>query len=146
MGSIANALFSLAWWQFPLLIIGIFVVISGPSVLLAWLKLRRRNLAPVLEASGWAVNSKLPINLKLGAALTQTAVLPPDAERLHNDPLHQESGHAGFWLTLILIAAIALGGWLWSSGRLAKLLPAKPAVTTSAPAPAAPSAPAAPAK
>ena len=109
---------------------------------LAWLKLRRRNLAPVLEASGWAVNSQLPINLKLGAALTQTAVLPPDAERLHNDPLHQESGHAGFWLALILIAAIALGGWLWSSGRLAKLLPAKPAVTTSAPAPAAPAEPA----
>ena len=142
VGSIANALFSLTWWQFPLLIIGIFVVISGPSALLAWLKLRRRNLAPVLEASGWAVNSQLPINLKLGAALTQTAVLPPDAERLHNDPLHQESGHAGFWLALILIAAIALGGWLWSSGRLAKLLPAKPAVTTSAPAPAAPAEPA----
>lgn len=142
VGSIANALFSLTWWQFPLLILAIFVIISGPSVLLAWLKLRKRNLAPVLEASGWAVNSQLPINLRLGAALTQTAVLPPDAERLHNDPLHQESSSAGIWLALIVIAAIALGGWLWSSGRLASFMPSKPAANATAPAPAAPAAPA----
>ena len=43
LASIAAALFSLAWWQFPLLFVGIFLCISGPSMFLAWLKLRRRT-------------------------------------------------------------------------------------------------------
>lgn len=60
LASIAAALFSLAWWQFPLLFVGIFLCISGPSMFLAWLKLRRRTLGPVLDASGWAVNSQIP--------------------------------------------------------------------------------------
>ena len=53
LASIAAALFSLAWWQFPLLFVGIFLAYPGPPRSLAWLKLRRRTLGPVLDASGW---------------------------------------------------------------------------------------------
>ena len=42
VGSIAQALFALRWWQFPLLLLGIFLVISGASVFIAWLKFRKR--------------------------------------------------------------------------------------------------------
>ncbi|MBE6441909.1 MAG: hypothetical protein E7022_06195 [Desulfovibrio desulfuricans] len=121
VGSIAQALFSLSWWQFPLLIAGIFIIISGPSVFLAWLKFRKRTLGPVLEASGWAVNSQLPINLKLGSALTAIAKQPENIERRSViDPFREEEkSHAGLWtLLVILVAALALGGWLWKSGRL----------------------------
>lgn len=147
VGSIAQALFELSWWQFPLLIAGIFLVISGPSVFLAWLKFRKRTLGPVLEASGWAVNSQIPINLKLGSALTSIATQPENIERRSIlDPFHEEEkSHAGLWMAIILIAALGLGGWLWASGRLdglkARLMPAPPA--TGAKAPAKPAAPAA---
>ena len=124
VGSIAQALFSLSWWQFPLLIIGIFLVISGPSIFMAWLKFRKRTLGPVLEASGWAVNSQLPINLKLGSALTAIAKQPENIERRSIiDPfLEEKKSHTGLWVLLgILIATLALGGWLWKSGLMSDM-------------------------
>ena len=33
------------------------LAISGPSMLIAWLKLRQRNIGPILDANGWAVNA-----------------------------------------------------------------------------------------
>ncbi len=62
-------------------IIGIILVISGPSMILAYIKLRKRNLAPILDANGWAMNGKVRINVPFGVALTQIAKLPPGAER-----------------------------------------------------------------
>ncbi|MBO4369296.1 MAG: hypothetical protein J5803_04275 [Desulfovibrio sp.] len=121
IGSIAQALFSLAWWQFPLLILGIFLIISGPSVFLAWLKFRKRTFGPVLEASGWAVNTQLPINIKLGSALTACAKQPDNIERQSIlDPFREDKEpHTGLWISLLLlICAIAFGCWLWSSGKL----------------------------
>ena len=125
IGSIAQALFSLAWWQFPLLIGGIFLIISGPSVFLAWLKFRRRTFGPVLEASGWAVNTQLPINLKLGSALTSVAKVPDNIKRQSIiDPFRDEKKpHTGLWISLaILIAAIIFGGWLYGSGKLDRVI------------------------
>ena len=49
---------------------------SGPSVLLAFLKLRQRTLGPMLEANGWAVNGRVKVNMPLGAALTELKTLP----------------------------------------------------------------------
>ena len=92
---------------------------------MAWLKFRKRTLGPVLEASGWAVNSQLPINLKLGSALTAIAKQPENIERRSIiDPFREEKqSHTGLWtLLIILIAALAFGGWLWKSGNLLFLL------------------------
>jgi hypothetical protein len=55
------------------------LIISGPSMLLAALKLRQRNLGPLLEGTGWAVNGRVKINMPLGTALTDRGVLPPNA-------------------------------------------------------------------
>lgn len=49
---IANSLISLGWW-WPMALVVLFICISGPSVILAWFKLRRRSLGPLLDASGW---------------------------------------------------------------------------------------------
>lgn len=108
LASIASALFSLSWWQFPLLLAGLFLAISGPSMFLAWLKLRRRTLGPVLDASGWAVNSQIPINFMLGSYLTDTAALPPNANRSFNDPFRNRSHWKG-WLLALAVACIAAG-------------------------------------
>ena len=55
----------------PLGILAIILIISGPSMILAWLKLRKRNLGPILDANGWAVNAKVKINVPFGASLTR---------------------------------------------------------------------------
>lgn len=68
--------FLLAWWQIPIVILGIMLLISGPAMLMAWLKLRRRNLAPVLDANSWAVNANALISIPFGATLTSVASFP----------------------------------------------------------------------
>ena len=83
---ILGYVFGMKAWQYPLVLLGLIAVISGPSMIIAWLKLRQRMLGPILEGSGWAVNGRVKINLPLGSALTDLAQLPPRAERLLNDP------------------------------------------------------------
>jgi len=39
----------LVWWQFPLVVIGIMLAISLPAVIIAFLKLRKRTLGPILD-------------------------------------------------------------------------------------------------
>lgn len=117
LGSLAAAVFSLSWWQFPLLILGLFLLISGPSMIMAWLKLRKRTLGPLLEASGWAVNGKVFINFVLGGRLTSTATLPPGAGRAYADPYGKNSKAP--WLVFGLAAlagAAAVAFWLWHKG------------------------------
>ena len=64
------------WYNILLLIAAAVLIISGPSMFLAWLKLRKRNLGPVLNANGWAVNSKIKVNVRFGATLTGLAQYP----------------------------------------------------------------------
>ena len=81
------------WWQMPLAILGVLVAISGASVIIAALKLRKRNLGPILDANGWAVNGRVKINIPFGAALTKTARLPKGSVRDAQRPVrrHVES-------------------------------------------------------
>jgi hypothetical protein len=86
-------------------------VVSGPSVLIAWLKLRQRTLGPILDANGWAVNGRVKINFPLGTALTDRAALPPGARRVLEDPYADEGARRRrriFWALVVLVAA-ALG-------------------------------------
>jgi hypothetical protein len=69
----------LPFWKIPVSIMGIMLVVSLPSVLLAYMKLRKRNLGPILDANGWAVNAKAKINVPFGTSLTGIAKLPAGA-------------------------------------------------------------------
>lgn len=64
------------WWAIPALIICILLAISGPSMVLAWMKLRKRNLAPLLNANGWAVNADAIVSVLFGNTLTDQAQYP----------------------------------------------------------------------
>ena len=55
---------------------GIMLVISGPAMVMAWMKLRRRNIAPLLNANGWAVNAASKISIPFGETLTDIAKFP----------------------------------------------------------------------
>ena len=54
----------------------VLIVISGPSMVLAWMKLRKRNLAPLLNANGWAINADAIVNVLFGNTLTEKAQYP----------------------------------------------------------------------
>jgi hypothetical protein len=107
IASLVTGFLRLAWWQIPLAILGIMVIISGPSVVIAWLKLRQRNLGPILDASGWAVNARVRVNIPFGRSLTGIAKLPPGASRSLQDPYRDKSarGRLWFWGILVLIVA-----------------------------------------
>lgn len=115
LAAIASGFLSLLWWQMPLAVAGVMLMISGPSMLLAWFKLRKRNLAPILDANGWAVNTEARINIPFGTALTQLAHLPQGAERSLADPYAgKKHGWVGWLLVIAVIAAAAWGyhaGW-----------------------------------
>jgi hypothetical protein len=108
----------LGWW-IPMGVLGIVLSISGPSMLIAWLKLRQRSLGPILDASGWAINGRMRLNVRLGASLSQTAQLPPGTRRLR-DPFAPRS--ATPWLAVLLVLALGLAAWRW--GLFAAWLPA----------------------
>ena len=76
LASVAAGLGKLAWWQLIIVFVCILLVISGPSMIMAWLKLRRRNLAPVLNANGWAVNADAIISVPFGRTLTEQVAFP----------------------------------------------------------------------
>ena len=64
------------WYNVIILVAAVVLLISGPSMLLAWLKLRKRNLGPVLNANGWAINSDVKVNTTFGKTLTSMAKYP----------------------------------------------------------------------
>ena len=86
--------------------------IDGIPELLAALKLRQRNLGPLLEGTGWAVNGRVKINMPLGVALTERGVLPPNSDRLAFDPYEDESAKTrrlvGLALAILVLAWLAL--------------------------------------
>jgi hypothetical protein len=109
LGGLLDAFFGLGFWM-PLGLVGLVLVISGPSMLIAWLKLRQRNLGPLLDANGWAVNAKARINVPFGAALTSIATLPKGSNLDLIDPFAEKRTP---WGTYILLLLIAVGAAWW---------------------------------
>jgi hypothetical protein len=103
------------WWAKVVAVAAMLTVISGPSVLIAWLKLRQRTLGPILDANGWAVNGRVKINLPLGTALTARASLPSGARRVLDDPYADRAARRRrrlLWAAIVIVAA-ALGAARW---------------------------------
>ena len=119
ISSVAAAVFGLPLWKIPFVFVGVILAISGPAMIIAFLKLRQRTLGPLLEANGWAINGRVKINLPLGNSLTAAKRLPSGAKRLLEDPFEDKDAKRRFRLTIatfVLIALIGGLGWLtWNS-------------------------------
>ncbi|HCT40776.1 MAG TPA: hypothetical protein DF427_06330 [Moraxellaceae bacterium] len=111
LAAVAAGFLALKWWQMPLAMLGVMLLVSGPSMVLAWFKLRKRNLGPLLDANGWAVNTAANINIAFGAVLTQLAELPAGAERSLTDPYAAKKHRWVWWLLLIAVVAGAVWGY-----------------------------------
>ena len=113
---IFKGLKAMAWWKLILVFVAIMLVISGPAMVLAWLKLRRRNIAPLLNANGWAVNAASKISIPFGETLTDAAKYP---KMKLTDP-YAKAGLAPWKKWLISLSAVIVAvGVLWIFNLLA---------------------------
>ena len=111
--SLAKGVLALKWWQLILVFVGIMLLISGPAMIMAWMKLRRRNIAPLLNANGWAVNASSKISIPFGETLTDVAKFP---KMKLKDPYAKEglAPWARWIIAILAIAAVAAGLWLFN--------------------------------
>ena len=151
LASVLGIFLGLGVWM-PLGVAALLLAISMPSMLIAWLKLRQRNLGPILDANGWAINAQVRVNVPFGGSLTKVAKLPEGATHRVQDPFAEKPTR--WWLWLVLLAALGLAA-LWALGRADSFLPEsvraskllhRPAPAEAPAATALPAGPAAPAK
>ena len=113
---IVNTLKSLTWWQWIVLIVVLMLVISLPSVFIAWRKLRKRDLGPILNANGWAINAASYVRGKFAKGLTEVAKFP---KLTAVDPaVRRKAAWRKFFLWLLLLLAAAFC-FLFFTDRLA---------------------------
>lgn len=101
---------SLGLWKLILVIVAIILVISLPSVILTYVKLRKRDIGPVLNANGWAINAASYVNVKFGTGLTKLAqypslasIDPSEAKKLYKRKRNI--------ITVAIVAVLALGAF-----------------------------------
>jgi MFS family permease len=109
VAGLAAAVTNTPIWKTALVVVGIICIVSVPSVILTWVKLRARDLAPILNASDWAINRTIGFTARLGTFFTQRAsylgkrkVCPP-----------MRSCHLVRNLILALLTLAALAAALW---------------------------------
>lgn len=100
-------------------LLGLSALIMIPSGFGGWLKLRKRNLAVVLEGSGWALNDRLLLG-QLGRLFTRKPPLPegskvdlvdPTSSLLAEFPDDDKRGSPAFWF--LFLSLFTLGVVLW---------------------------------
>ena len=104
LGSLFATFVSLSWLGMIFSVLGLILIISGPSMVMSWLNLRKRNLAPILNANGWAVNAKVIVNARFGQTLTGVARMPVF---VGNDPFADKK--MPVWKKAVISIALILG-------------------------------------
>jgi hypothetical protein len=111
LAGVVAAFKGITWWQVLIVIAVVMLIISGPSMFIAWRKLRKRDLGPILNANGWAINANALVNTKFGKTLTSLAKFP---KLTAVDPeARKKAARRRFWCWfcgIIIVAAVAL--WL----------------------------------
>lgn len=103
------------WWVPILAILGILLVISGPAMIMAWFKLRKRNLAPLLNANGWAINADAIVSVIFGNTLTEQVQFP----LLKNPKSPKKLNKKQVWALIIAVLVVVLAivcGVMWALG------------------------------
>ena len=105
LATVAQGWIGLTWWQQIIVFVCILLIISGPSMIMAWMKLRRRNLAPVLNANGWAINADSIISVPFGLKLTEQVRFPFTKNPAKKNPAGK------IFLVILLLIILGLGGF-----------------------------------
>ncbi len=130
LAGVAAALKGIAFWQFLLILAVIMLLISGPSMFIAWRKLRKRDLGPILNANGWAINAHALVNTRFGKTLTSLVKFP---KLTSVDPAARAKR---FWKRFcwVIVCLLVIGGAVWciATGKCCKKA-AEPAPAAEAP-------------
>lgn len=130
LAGLMSALSSLAWWQILIAIVAVVLIVSLPSVILTWFKLRQRDIGAILNASGWAINRPLHFSMARARSFTICA----------RDPFLK------YFVIVALLVIVAIVGGLYlyrTNCKCCDSAEAAPAAETApAAAPAAEAAPA----
>ena len=117
LASIFDKFIDLSVWQVLVVLLVIMLIISGPSMLMAKMKLRKRDLSPLLNANGWAMNAKVKVNVKFGATLTKLAKIP--VMNIKSDPFaDKEMPKWKKWTITIFVALVAIFAILFFNNKL----------------------------
>ena len=126
VAAIAAAVKGMGALQIALAIAAIILVVSLPSVILTWFKLRQRDLGAILNACGWAINRPMRFSMKRARAFTKCACNPMLCRLV---------------CTVVVLVALAAGGIWFYLDRVQKAEAEKAAAAPAAetaPAEAAP--------
>ncbi len=93
---IANQVSNLHWYVVVVGVVCAMLAVILPTSILAFLKLRRRELSAILEGSGWAINARMRLTRRQGRFFTQRPGYPRHAKGVRR---------VSWWL----IAFVALG-------------------------------------
>ena len=94
--------------------LGIFVLLFVPGFIMGLIKIRKRNMSVLLEASGWAVNVRMRLSGALGRLFTHVPPLPKGAKREGRDMVKAFSKQLGYgtarwvWLALVLLLVLLI--------------------------------------
>ncbi|MAE62944.1 MAG: hypothetical protein CMJ18_01625 [Phycisphaeraceae bacterium] len=91
-----------------------------PSIILAIIKLRRRDLSSVLEGSGWAINARMRLTYRQGRHFTRRPPYPPGARGVRTRL---------WWFVIVVLIVLAVVAW-----RVSKQWPTNPPPPGEAPA------------
>ncbi len=110
--ALGRGFFALLWWQMPLALLGVLVLISLPSVIFTIMKLRRRALGPILDANFWAINHRVKITIPLGKAYTALPKKPKNSKVYGKDSYGKKRSIwkilLGSVVVIAIVAALAL--------------------------------------
>lgn len=100
-------------WTILGVLFGLSQAILLPILLVAWIKLRRRDLSAILEGSGWGINARMRLTRRQATTFTNRPPYPPGSMGIR---------HRNRWVWFlaalaVLIAAAATGWWQgWFGG------------------------------
>ena len=98
LAGLMSAISGMVWWEILVAIAAVVLIVSLPSVILTWFKLRQRDIGAILNASGWAINRPMRFSMKRARAFTVCA----------RDPFLK------FTLLVMLVVVLAAAGGYWA--------------------------------
>jgi hypothetical protein len=79
LASVMSAIAGMPAWKIALSVLVLVLVVSVPSVVLTWFKLRARDIGAILNASGWAINRPMYFSAAMSRQFTKCAAKPLSA-------------------------------------------------------------------
>ncbi len=76
---IVKTLIELGPYKVVVGLLGVIFAVALPISVMAFIKLRKRDLSAILEGAGWAINSRMRLTLRQGRFFTQHSRLPKNA-------------------------------------------------------------------